>query len=146
MAAIAVGADCVFLPERPPPLNQQKYGTDWAEEMCDIIKTNRSRGNRKSLVIVSEGAIDSDLKPITSDMVKKALENKLNLDTRVTTLGHVQRGGSSCAFDRYLATVQGVEAVESVLCSNPSTPAPMIGIQNNKIFSIPLMEAVELVI
>ena len=37
MAAIAVGADCVFLPERPPPLNQAKYGNNWEQEMCDII-------------------------------------------------------------------------------------------------------------
>ena len=49
-----------------------------------------------------EGAIDSDLNPIKPDAVKKALEKQLGLDTRVTTLGHVQRGGSTCAFDRYL--------------------------------------------
>ena len=38
MAAIAVGADWVFLPERPPPLNIAKYGDDWVKEMCDTIK------------------------------------------------------------------------------------------------------------
>jgi 6-phosphofructokinase len=142
MAAIAVGADCVFLPERPPPLNQEKYGTDWKSEMKDIIKRNRNAGNRKSLVIVCEGAIDRDLNPIKPEEVKKALEVSLGLDTRVTTLG--QRGGATCAFDRYLATVQGVEAVEAVLRSNRDTPAPMIGMSNNKIISIPLMEAVQL--
>jgi 6-phosphofructokinase 1 len=144
MAAIAVGADTVFLPERPPPLNQEVYGNNWEAEMCDIIKKNRQAGNRKSLVIVCEGAIDKDLNPIKPDQVKKALEVHLGLDTRVTTLGHVQRGGSSCAFDRYLATVQGVEAVEAVLRSTRNTPAPMIGMANNQIISIPLMEAVKL--
>ena len=77
--------------------------------------------------------------------MKKALEDVLGLDTRVTTLGHVQRGGSTCAFDRYLATVQGMEAVEAVLRSSRDIPAPMIGMQQNKIISIPLMEAVKLV-
>ncbi|KAJ3322827.1 6-phosphofructokinase, alpha subunit [Boothiomyces sp. JEL0866] len=143
MAAIAVGADCCFLPERPPPFNQEKYGNDWEKEMNDIVSKNRTFGNRKSLVIVCEGAIDRDLNPIKAEQVKKALE-KIGLDTRVTTLGHVQRGGSTCAFDRYLATVQGVEAVEAVLRSNRDVPAPMIGMFQNKIVSIPLMEAVKL--
>jgi 6-phosphofructokinase 1 len=142
--AIAVGADCCFLPERPPPMNPDRYGKDWAKEMCDIIKVNRMKGNRKSLVIVCEGAIDVDLNHISPDDVKKILENNLHLDTRVTTLGHVQRGGSPCAFDRYLGTVQGIEAVESVLRSTKETPAPMIGMRNNKIISVPLMDAVKL--
>lgn len=130
MAAIAVGADSVFLPERPPPLNQTKYGNDWEKEMCDTVKRNRASGNRKSLIIVCEGAIDRDLNPIKAEQVKKSLETKLGLDTRVTTLGHVQRGGSTCAFDRYLATLQGVEAVEAVLRSARDVPAPMVCLIN----------------
>jgi 6-phosphofructokinase 1 len=85
------------------------------------------------------------LNPIKASEVKKILEDRLSMDTRVTTLGHVQRGGSPCAFDRYLATIQGVEAVEAVLRSNPDIPAPMIGMRNNQIVSVPLMEAVKLV-
>ncbi|KAI8820236.1 phosphofructokinase-domain-containing protein [Fimicolochytrium jonesii] len=144
MAGIAVGADWVFLPERPPPLNHDQYGDDWETEMCDIIKKYRKMGNRKSLVIVAEGAIDRQLRPIKADAVQKVLSERLGLDTRVTCLGHVQRGGTACAYDRYLATVQGVEAVDAVLRSKPGTPAPMIGINHNKITSTPLMEAVKL--
>ena len=59
-------------------------------------------GNRKSLIIVCEGAIDRQLNPIKPDYVKKILEERLKLDARVTTLGHVQRGGTPCAFDRAL--------------------------------------------
>ncbi|KAL5036354.1 hypothetical protein BDV3_005050 [Batrachochytrium dendrobatidis] len=143
MAGIAVGADWVCLPERPPPLDN-KYGDDWAEEMVDIVKQYRSMGNRKSIIIVCEGAIDRNLKPIKPEEVKQILEERLGLDTRVTTLGHVQRGGSPCAFDRYLATVQGVEAVEAVLSSTPNTPAAMIGMSQNKVISVPLMDAVKL--
>ncbi|KAJ3156926.1 6-phosphofructokinase, alpha subunit [Geranomyces michiganensis] len=144
MAGIAVGADWVFLPERPPPLNDSKYGDDWETEMCDIVKKYRTLGNRKTLVIVCEGAIDRNLKPIKSDYVQKVLTDRLHLDTRVTCLGHVQRGGTACAYDRFLATVQGVEAVEAVLRSKPGVPAPMIGNSHNKMTCTPLMEAVKL--
>lgn len=102
MAGIAVGADWVFLPERPPPLNDAQYGDDWETEMCDTIKKYRDMGNRKSLVIVCEGAIDRHLRPIKAEQVQKVLTDRLHLDTRVTCLGHIQRGGTPCAYDRYL--------------------------------------------
>ncbi|RKO94978.1 6-phosphofructokinase, partial [Caulochytrium protostelioides] len=72
------------------------------------------------------------------------LESRLQLDTRVTTLGHIQRGGTPCFADRYVATVQGVAAVDAVLRDTPDTPAPMIGMQQNEVISTPLMEAVRL--
>jgi 6-phosphofructokinase 1 len=113
------GADFVFIPECPPTAE------NWEDEMCDVIKrvrksssiypfprsTNsicaypfqhREAGKRKTLVIVAEGAHDKNLKPIKPDYVKDILRNKLQLDTRVTTLGHTQRGGRPCAFDRIL--------------------------------------------
>ena len=136
MAAISTGADYVLLPERPPV-------TGWEGEMCDLLQKNRDAGKRKSIVIVAEGAIDSNLAPIKADHVKQVLD-AFGLDTRITTLGHVQRGGTPCFFDRFLATVQGVEAVKAVLRAKPNTPSPMIGISRNKITSIPLMKAVEL--
>lgn len=141
MAAISVAADWVFLPERPPPLTQAYE--DWETEMCESLGRARKMGNRKTIVIVAEGAIDRDLKPITGEMVKQVLEKKLGLDTRVTTLGHVQRGGTPSAFDRYLGTVQGAKAVDAVLEATPETPSPMIGMSNNQIIKIPLMEAVK---
>jgi len=71
--------------------------------------------------------------------------DELRLDTRITTLGHVQRGGTACAFDRILATLQGGEAVKAVLESTPDTLSPMIAINENKITRKPLMDAVRLV-
>lgn len=62
-------------------------------------------GKRKTLVIVAEGAHDSNLKPIRAEYVKEVLTDRLGLDTRVTTLGHTQRGGRPCAFDRILVSV-----------------------------------------
>lgn len=134
----------MFLPERPPPQDTVKYGEDWATELCNSVKVSRSTGSRTSMVILCEGAIDRNLAAIKADAVKKVLEDRLGLDTRVTTLGHVQRGGSPCFFDRYMGTVQGAEAIASILRSTPGTPAPMIGMRNNVIVSVQLMEAVKL--
>jgi 6-phosphofructokinase 1 len=142
MAAIAVGADWTFLPERPPPINTTEG--QWEDEMCEILQTQRDKGNRKNIIVVCEGAIDRQLNPIKASYVKEVIEKRLGLDTRVTTLGHVQRGGAPSAYDRYLATIQSDEAIKAVLKSTPETPSPMIGIQQNKITTIPLMEAVSL--
>lgn len=73
--------------------------------MCHVLKQHRDLGKRKSIIIVAEGAIDKNLKPITADHVKEVLSEKLGLDTRVTTLGHTQRGGRPCAYDRILVSV-----------------------------------------
>lgn len=101
-------------------------------------------GKRKSIVIVAEGAHDKNLNPISPEEIKTVLTERLNLDTRVTTLGHTQRGGRPVAFDRILATLQGVEAVEALLSAQPGEPSPVIGIEENKIIRRPLMEAVQM--
>ena len=81
--------------------------------MCNILGEHRKLGKRKSIVIVAEGAIDKDLNPITVEHVKQVLSTKLGLDTRVTTLGHTQRGGRPCAYDRIL-----VSLYRPVCCGN----------------------------
>ncbi|CAG8547961.1 2956_t:CDS:10 [Ambispora leptoticha] len=138
MAAVSTSADFVFIPERPPSAD------DWESEMCEILKRHRKLGKRKTIVIVAEGAIDKNLNPIKASYIKELLINRVGLDTRVTCLGHTQRGGRPCVYDRNLATRQGVEAVEAVLRSTADTPSPMIGIRENKITCQPLVEAVKL--
>ncbi|KAF2473109.1 6-phosphofructokinase [Lindgomyces ingoldianus] len=135
MAGVSTGADFVFIPEIPPPEN-------WEDQMCKIIKKHRDMGKRKTIVIVAEGAHDRNLHKITPQHVKDLLSNKAKLDTRITTLGHVQRGGTPCAYDRMLATLQGVEAVKAVLEATPETPSPVICMIENKIVRRPLLEAV----
>ncbi|KAJ3573647.1 hypothetical protein NP233_g2299 [Leucocoprinus birnbaumii] len=137
LAGVAGGADFIFIPERPPKANP------WEDELCAEIKKHRSIGKRKTIVIVAEGAHDAELNPIRAEYIKEVLTDRLGLDTRVTTLGHTQRGGPPCAMDRILPTLQGVEAVEAILEAKPGTPSYMIGIQENKIIRVPLMEAVE---
>jgi 6-phosphofructokinase 1 len=137
MASIATGADFVFIPEKPPRVG-------WEDQMCNVITTHRSRGKRRSIVIISEGAHDRDLNKITANQVKDLLTKKLKLDTRVTVLGHTQRGGQACFYDRWLSTLQGVEAVKAVLEATPETPSPVITIRENKIERSNLMETVAL--
>ncbi|KAK0823252.1 6-phosphofructokinase, alpha subunit [Friedmanniomyces endolithicus] len=135
MAGVSCSADFVFCPENPPSEN-------WEEEMCGIIKKHREMGKWKTIVVVAEGAHDRQLNYISPTMVKDLLSNKVGLDTRVTTLGHVQRGGPPCAYDRMLATLQGLEAVKAVLESRPETPSPVICIVENKIVRKPLVDAI----
>ncbi|KAM5377324.1 hypothetical protein ACJZ2D_005143 [Fusarium nematophilum] len=139
MAGVATGADFVFIPERPRE-------HDWQEEMKVVVQRHRSLGKRKTIVIVAEGARDKDGTKITAEEIKDLLADKneggLALDTRITTLGHVQRGGTAVAYDRMLATLQGVEAVKAVLDATPDTETPFIAINENKIVRKPLMKAV----
>lgn len=138
MAGLATLADYILIPEKPA------LSRVWQDQMCDIVEKHRQRGKRKTIVIVAEGAITADLEPISSEEVKEVLVKRLGLDTRVTTLGHVQRGGTPVAFDRQLATLQGVEAVNAVLDLTPTTPSPMIAIDENKVCRKPLVEAVKI--
>ncbi|KAL5337224.1 phosphofructokinase-domain-containing protein [Aspergillus crustosus] len=137
MAAISTGADWLFIPETPP-----RHG--WEDDMCEIITKNRQeRGKRRTIVIVAEGAQDRHLNKISSSKVTQILTDRLGLDTRTTVLGHTQRGGPACAYDRWLSTLQGVEAVRAVLDMTPESPSPVITIRENKIMRTPLMDAVK---
>jgi len=69
-----------------------------------VYAQHRELGKRKTIVIVAEGAHDRDLQPIRADYIKDLLSERLGLDTRVTTLGHTQRGGRPCALDRILVS------------------------------------------
>ncbi|KAJ2709904.1 6-phosphofructokinase, alpha subunit, partial [Coemansia spiralis] len=137
-AAISTGADYLFIPEAPPSKD------DWQQSMCATLKASRDAGKRTSLVIVAEGAIDRNLNPIKAEYIKDILSTRLGYDTRVTILGHVQRGGAPAHFDRLLGTMQGAEAIEAILRATPDTPSPVIGMLENKITTQPLKEAIEL--
>ncbi|KAI9502515.1 phosphofructokinase-domain-containing protein [Coemansia spiralis] len=137
-AAISTGADYLFIPEAPPKKD------DWEASMCKTLKASRDAGKRTSLVIVAEGAIDRNLNPIKADYIKEILSTRLGYDTRVTILGHVQRGGAPAHFDRFLSTMQGAEALEAILRAKPDTPPSVIGMLENKITTQPLKEAIEL--
>lgn len=136
MAALAVGADYCFIPELPTK-------DDWREKMCRAIKRGRDLGRRHSIVIVSEGAKDHDGNHISSEEVKTTVEQKLNCETRVTILGHVQRGGSPSSYDRLLATLMGVESVNATVEAGPKTESMVIGIRGGKLVRNSLVQSVQ---
>ena len=114
MASLASGANWVLIPERPPATD------DWAQLMCSVLRAGRESGRRRNLVVVAEGAQDRHGNPITVERrARGRSQRELGEDARMTILGHVQRGGSPSAFDRYLSTLLGNAAVERLLADGP---------------------------
>lgn len=137
MAGLASGTNYVFIPEQPPAKGE------WAKQMCARLRAGREIGRRRSLVIVAEGARDRDGDPITVTEVKEILESELGEDVRITILGHVQRGGSPSAFDRYLGTLLGNAAVEHLLTAEPEREPQLVGLRGNRVALSPVKECIE---
>ncbi len=137
MSALATGAGWVFIPEAPPD------GDDWEEKLCAVLAEGRRAGRRHSTVILAEGAVDRQGRPIEAERIRRLLEEKLGTETRTTVLGHVQRGGAPSAFDRTMGTLLGVAAVEEVLRYGPDDVPCLIGLRENRIARVPLMENVD---
>ena len=135
VAALACEADWVFIPEWPPAAN-------WGELMCEKMAEMRNQGRRLNIVIVAEGAIDQDGRAIKADDVKRMTEEKLGYDTRVSVLGHVQRGGAPSAFDRVLGSRMGAEAVLALMEMTTESAPCVIGLDGNKMVRVPLLECV----
>ncbi|XP_006169520.1 ATP-dependent 6-phosphofructokinase, liver type isoform X1 [Tupaia chinensis] len=136
VSALASGADWLFIPEAPPE-------DGWENFMCERLGETRSRGSRLNIIIIAEGAIDRQGKPISSSYVKDLVVQRLGFDTRVTVLGHVQRGGTPSAFDRVLSSKMGMEAVMALLEATPDTPACVVSLSGNQSVRLPLMECVQ---
>jgi 6-phosphofructokinase 1 len=137
MGALASGADWVLIPESPPDVD------DWQKVMGDRLRAGRAAGRRDSIVILAEGAHDRYGNYIGSSDVQKALEEQLGEEVRITVLGHVQRGGRPSAFDRTLGTLMGYEAVMTILNANPQDEPVVIGMKNNRMTRLPLMDCVQ---
>ncbi|XP_051970348.1 ATP-dependent 6-phosphofructokinase, platelet type-like isoform X5 [Xyrauchen texanus] len=137
VSALACGADWVLIPEMPP-------ADGWEEKMCQKLSAKRAGKKRLNIIIVAEGAIDHNNQPITSEHVKDLVVRRLGFDTRVTILGHVQRGGTPSAFDRILASRMGVEAVLALLEATANTPACVVSLCGNQSVRLPLMECVQM--
>lgn len=144
-AGIAGGADVVLIPEIPIDI----------EETCNILKKRHERGKTFSIVVVAEGAKlkEQDITKDQSldefghiklggigDRLAKLIEEKTGYETRVSVLGHIQRGGSPTAFDRVLGTRFGIKAVE--LVENKEF-GKMVSLSGTKIIAVPLEEAVK---
>ncbi|TRY53821.1 hypothetical protein DNTS_002778, partial [Danionella cerebrum] len=169
VSALACGADWVLIPEKPPKEGWEEQMCQKLSEnrlrgsrlniiivaegavdrygkpiSSSEVKDNRADKKRLNIIIVAEGAIDQNNKPITTEQIKDLVVSRLGFDTRVTILGHVQRGGTPSAFDRILASRMGVEAVLALLEASPGTPACVVSLCGNQAVRVPLMECVQM--
>ena len=112
------------------------------DKLCKKLIDGRDSGHRLNIIIVSEGAIDRQGKPITAEQVKKVVVDNLKQDTRITVLGHIQRGGAPSAFDRILGCRMGVEAVLALMNATPDSEAMVVSLDGNASVCVPLMECV----
>jgi 6-phosphofructokinase 1 len=124
MAGIVCGAEMVLVPEISVTL----------QEVADAIEDAYRRGKSHAILIVAEGANFR-----TTDLAKAIDEMDIGFKTRVTILGHIQRGGSPTAFDRLLAARMGVKAVEHLMSGHGDV---MTGLQGRGIEFVPLEEVI----
>ncbi|MDO8567917.1 MAG: ATP-dependent 6-phosphofructokinase [Dehalococcoidales bacterium] len=137
-SGLANGADAILIPELP--LDDARL-----DELCQMIKHRDEKGKRFSIVVVAEGI---ELPPVTvqtclagqtlhgtGNSIGAIIESKTGLETRVSALGYVQRGGTPVAYDRSLATSFGVKAVDLV---DAKRFGEMTALRQNKITSVPL--------
>lgn len=116
-AAVCTGADHVLIPEAP--------SERWKEDVVTALRRGRELGKRKAIVIIAEGACDQEGNDIEAMDVRRVLEEETGAETRVTVLGHVQRGGAPTAYDRIMSSVLGSRGAE-VLMGLHGTNEPMV--------------------
>ncbi|WP_165216297.1 6-phosphofructokinase [Schaalia sp. ZJ1691] len=136
MAAVAGGADYVFTPEDP-------VGPGWEDDLCEHLRLGREAGRRESIVLVAEGATDRDGNLVTTQHIADTITQRTGEDARVTILGHVQRGGSPSAYDRWMSTLLGYAAVQEILTRTQDDIPCILGVRHNRVTRIPLMKAVQ---
>jgi 6-phosphofructokinase 1 len=144
-SALAGGADALLIPEHPFDL----------EEVCRLLRHRHLSGSSFSIVVVSEGAIpaegtlDVPEYPVDehgfprvggiSNLIAPRIQELTGYETRVTILGHVQRGGTPTAFDRVLATRFGIAAIDLATAGGWGR---MVSLRGGQIADVPLSDAV----
>lgn len=141
-SGIAGGADIILVPEIEADM----------EKVCDELKARHRRGKTFSIIVVSEGAnikgfnrnqLDSKrLRHFSGigEFVAKKIEDMTGYETRVSVLGHIQRGGTPTAYDRLIGTQFGIKAVELV---KEEKFGEMVSLHDNKLQSVPIEKAVK---
>ncbi len=142
VGGLAGGADCILIPEQPMTIDQ----------ICQVLEKRHARGRLFSIVVVAEGfKLEGADQLVTKDekvdqfghirlggigeVIGRQIEQKTGFETRVTVLGHVQRGGSPTAFDRVLGTRYGVAAVDLIAQGKFGY---MVSLRGSQITDLPL--------
>ena len=144
-AGIAGGAAEIIIPEEPFDI----------ERICTKLQARHSKGRFASIVVVAEGArpIEGTMSLVSGDVdqfgherlggiannLAEEIQRRTGFESRVTILGHVQRGGTPTAFDRVLATRFGIAAIDAV---HDGAFGQMVALRADRIVRVPLAEAV----
>jgi len=144
-AGIAGGAAEILIPEEQFDI----------AAVCDFLIARHEKGRFASIVVVAEGAtpkegtmtlVSRELDAFghvrlggIANMVAEEIEKRTGFETRVTILGHIQRGGTPTAFDRVLATRFGIAAIDTV---HDGAFGNMVALQAGQIVRVPIAEAV----
>jgi 6-phosphofructokinase 1 len=140
---MAAGAHAILIPERKTSI----------EQICEWAESARDRG-RAPLIAVAEGfkldtmddahserGLDAFGRPRLGgigDQLAPEIEARTGIETRSTTLGHIQRGGTPTAYDRVLATRYGMAAIESI---REKRWGQMVALRGTQIVHVPFEEA-----
>jgi ATP-dependent phosphofructokinase / diphosphate-dependent phosphofructokinase len=143
-SGLAGGADAILVPERPFDI----------DDVCAHLRSRHESGRSFSIVVVAEGATPVDGDVVTEHesadafghvrlggiavQLEKEIEARTGYETRMTILGHVQRGGTPCAYDRVLGTRFGVAAVDAATAGQFGM---MVALRGTAIETVPLDEA-----
>ncbi len=145
-AGVAGGADMILIPEYPASV----------EEVCDVVRHRHDQGKNFSIIVVAEGArLRNDGAPVQVQseradafgharlggigaMLAERIEERTGFESRYSVLGHIQRGGSPSAFDRFLASRFGVAAVD---LAHRKGFGRMVAVRGMRIVDVPIREA-----
>jgi 6-phosphofructokinase 1 len=144
-SGMAGGADCILVPEWPIVV----------DDVCALVRKRFDRGREFAIVVVAEGAKPAEGANFVTktehvddfghaqlggigDWLGQQIERKMGIDTRVTVLGHVQRGGTPTAYDRVLATRFGLKAVDLI---RERQFGHMAALRGTEIVSVPIEDA-----
>lgn len=122
-AGLADGAESIIIPEKPNEF----------DDVIERLKRGHERGKKHSIIILAEGVSEGF-------KFGNKIEKATGLDTRVTVLGHIQRGGRPTAFDRVIASRFGSYAVD-LLIDNKSDF--LVGFENNRVTSHRILQSLQ---
>ncbi|MHB1928591.1 MAG: 6-phosphofructokinase [Acidimicrobiales bacterium] len=144
-AGIAGGAAEILVPEEPFDI----------DVVCESLKARHAKGRYASIVVVAEGAtpVEGTMEVASAEVdqfghprlggianvLAPEIERRTGFETRVTILGHIQRGGTPTAYDRVLATRFGIAAIEAV---HDGAFDQMVALRSDTIVRVPLADAV----
>lgn len=126
-AGLACGAEAILIPEVESDINK----------FVEYLENGNRRKKSSNIILVAEGEKEGG----AFEVVKKLQPYLKGYDVRVSILGHIQRGGSPSAYDRFISTKMGVYAVKALI---NGTFGVMVGIRNEKIVYVPIEKAIKL--